>query len=158
MKYTIKKCDSLVKMQAIHKMAFGEDTWPGNDHEFWVAYDEHGAVAGFASAVLMTTKVAFFSRSAVTLKHRGNGLHRQLIDTRIKWARDEGAILALTYIRKYNYASLVNLLRRDFHFAARILIAAGNDDFHVMFKALHGDARKLKPQLAKFIDDMLEMD
>jgi GNAT superfamily N-acetyltransferase len=158
MKYTIKKCNSLVKMQAIHKMAFADDSWPGNDHEFWVAYDEHGGVAGFASAVLMTTKVVFLSRSAVTMKHRGNGLHRQLIDVRMKWARDEGAILALTYIRKYNYASLVNLLRRDFHFAGRVQVAARNEDFHVMFKAMHGDARKLKPHMTKYINDMLEMD
>lgn len=156
MKYAVKKCDGLVKMRGIHKMAFADDRWPGDDHEFWVAYDEHGAVAGFASVILLDTRVAYFSRCAVTVKHRGTGLHRQLLDTRIAWAKKEGVRLVVTHVSRFNYASMINLLRKDFHFVARSLVPRGNDDFHVMLKALSGDATKLKAYTAKYIEAMLE--
>ena len=156
MKYTIKKCGDLAKVRSIHKMAFAEDSWPGDDHEFWVAYDEHGGVAGFASAVLMPTQVAFFSRCAITLKHRGFELHRQLITTRLKWAKAEGAVIVITYVTKFSYASMVNLLRAEFRFASRSLVPCGNDEWHVMLKILRESAGMLKGHITQHINAMME--
>lgn len=133
MKYTIERVHDTEEMRKLHKLAFGSDKWPGDDHEFWVAKDEGGAIAGFCSAVLLTASCAFFSRSAVTQGHRGKGLHKKLIQVRMRWAKKEGAVLVLTYLSKHNYPSLINLLKSGFKFAPKELWPAGYSDCHIMW-------------------------
>jgi GNAT superfamily N-acetyltransferase len=149
MRYHIKKVDDTDEMKSIHKMAFGGDSWPGDDHEFWVAYDQGGAVCGFASAVLLQSNVVYLSRSAVVLQHRGRGLQKKLINHRLKWAKAEGAEVAVTYVQWKNFASLMNLLHCGFRFTENRL--RGYGDFALMYKGV-----ATEEQLRRWCVQMLE--
>ena len=133
MKYRVARVEDTDEMREIHTMAFGGDPWPGDDHEFWVAYDQHGAVAGFASAVQVSTRCVFLSRCAVVLKHQGNGLQQKLIATRLKWAVAQRCDLVVTHVEQYNYASLVALLRKGFRLAYRSQCPLGYHGFHFLW-------------------------
>lgn len=132
MKFRIEKVDDTDAARDMHKLAFGGTPWPGDDHEFWVAKDQHGAIVGFASLLEIDTDVAFLSRAAVTAAAKGKGLHRKLIQTRVKWAQSEGESLIVTYVESHNYDSMVNLLRCGFRFAPNSW-ARGMRDFHLMY-------------------------
>ena len=132
MKYRIVRVEDTDEMHEIHKMAFGGDPWPGDDHEFWVAYDSHGAVAGFASAILLDTRTVFLSRAAVTIDHQGRGLHQKLIAARLRWAKFEGADFIVTHVEQYNYASLVSLLKAKFRLVERAYCPRGYGNFHFL--------------------------
>lgn len=133
-KYRIARVADSTEMYEIHKMAFGGDPWPGDDHEFWVAYDKHGGVAGFASAVEIMAGVVELSRCAVVLKHRGKGLQQKLIAARLKWANQEGAVTVVTHVEQYNYPSLVALLKAGFKLAERRYCPRGYNGFHFLYR------------------------
>lgn len=153
MKYRIKKIDDTDAMREIHKLAFSGDRWPGDDHEFWVAFDEHGAIAGFAAAVLLTAECVFLSRSAVTVQAKGSGLHRKMIDVRMKWARSERARLVVTHVSQYNYPSMINLLRAGFKFAEREHCPRGYDKFHMLWVELDVWPGTLKGHFASMLEN-----
>jgi ribosomal protein S18 acetylase RimI-like enzyme len=139
MKYRITYLPDTEEARALHKLAFGGDKWPGDDHEFWIAKDSSGSVAGFASAVFVTGTTLFLSRAAVARKHEGNGLHRQMITRRLKWGTEHGARLAVTYVEKHNYPSMLNLIKLGFRFVPKELWPSGYSDTHIMWKLLDGD-------------------
>lgn len=149
MKYRVARIADTEEMRAIHKMAFGGDRWPGDDHEFWVMHDEGGAVVAFASAVLLNAHVAFLSRCAVVIKHRGKGLQKHLIKLRLKWARDEGANLVVTHVHRNNFASVMSLLSCGFRFAANN--RRDYRDFLMLYKGTATDG-----ELSAWCDAMLE--
>lgn len=134
MKFRIEKVDDTDAARDMHKMAFGGTPWPGDDHEFWIAKDEHGAIVGFASLLEVDGEVAFLSRAAVTAAAKGKGLHRKLIKARMQWARKEGEHLFVTYVESHNYDSMVNLLRCGFRFAPNSWVS-GMRNFHLMYFA-----------------------
>lgn len=132
MKFRIEKVDDTDAARDMHKLAFGGCEWPGDDHEFWIAKDEHGAVVGFASLNEIDPEVAFLSRAAVTLSAKGKGLHRKLIQTRIKWAQKQGATLFVAYVEVHNHDSMINLLRCGFRFAPNSWVP-GMRNYHMMY-------------------------
>ncbi len=136
-------------MRAIHRMAFGGDRWPGDDHEFWVMYDQGGAVVAFASAVLLSPHVAFLSRCAVVIKHRGKKLQRRLIKVRMAWAKAEGAHLVITHVHRNNFASIMSLLDSGFRFITNN--RRDYKDFMMMFKGTATEG-----ELGAWCDAMLE--
>jgi RimJ/RimL family protein N-acetyltransferase len=144
-KYRIARVADSEEMHGIHKMAFGGDPWPGDEHEFWVVYDQHNAVAGFASALELRVGTGYLSRSAVVIQHRGRGLHQRLIKAREKWLKDCGVTLVVTHVEQYNYASLVALLRMGYRLVERNQCPRGYDRFHLLYK---GDPTYLKQALA----------
>ena len=131
MKYRIARVEDTDEMREIHKMIFSAK-WPGDDHEFWVAYDGT-AVVGFASAVMLTATTVYLSRCAVVLKHQGNGLQQKLIATRLKWAVAQRCDLVVAHVEQYNYASLVALLRKGFRLAYRSQCPLGYHGFHFLW-------------------------
>ena len=134
----IVKVDDTEEMRALHKLAFAEDPWPGDDHEFWVAYDEHGAVVGFCSAVLLTADSAFLSRAAVARSARRSKLHRRLIRERLKWMSKMNVEIVVTYVDRFNYASMINLLREGFRFAPNSFLR-GWREYHLMYLMPRGE-------------------
>jgi GNAT superfamily N-acetyltransferase len=143
MRFRIVKIEDTQEMREIHKLAFSADPWPGDEEDFWVAYDQHGAIAGFASATLLTGHAVFLSRAAVTLKYRGHGLHAKLIRTRLQWAKKEGCHIVICYIRKFNYPSMLNLLGEGFRFVNRKTMPRSWGDFHGMWKRI--DVKAVEP-------------
>ena len=129
MKYRIARVEDTDEMREIHKMIFSAK-WPGDDHEFWVAYDGT-AVVGFASAVMLTATAVYLSRCAIVQKHIGKGLHRKLIEARVKWAMREGAFTVVTHTQNHNYPAILNLLKCGFRFVRSL---RGWSQYHVMYK------------------------
>jgi hypothetical protein len=122
--YRIQKSDDLETVRELHKLAFPSDPWPGDDHEFWLVYDDGTdpqTFVGFASAIyLEDLKCVFLSRAAITQAASARGLQRRLIRVRTRWARSiSGCQFAWTYCERWNYACLFNLLRCRFRAATR---------------------------------------
>lgn len=88
-------------------MLFTEGNW-------WLAYDEGVAVAfcGMHRSVRWSD-VAYLSRSGIAVSHRGKGLQRRLIRTRIALAKRAGANWAITDTRR-NPASANSLIACGF--------------------------------------------
>jgi GNAT superfamily N-acetyltransferase len=135
MKFRIQKVDDIEEMRELHKLAFEGDPWPGDDHHFWVARTVVGNVAGFCSAVVLKGGAVFLSRAAVISRLSGTGLHRKLIKTRIRWAKQIGAHLIVTHVSQYNYPSMVNLIDCRFRFTRRDLCPA--DRYYRNFHFMH---------------------
>lgn len=115
--YRITMLDDIEEAREIHKLAFPDDKWAGDHHTFWVARAAGGEVAGFCSAVLWEkTNSVFLSRAAVARFARGTLLHRQMIRTRVRWAKAQGAHQVVTYTLLKNYPSMINLLHCGFRF------------------------------------------
>jgi GNAT superfamily N-acetyltransferase len=116
-KIRIARVDDLEEAKALHNLAFAGNTWSGDDHEFWFAYDEAGKVVGFAAAKWVPeTKAVYLSRAAVVRSARRLGLHKRLIRVRLQWAKSLGVDLCITYTSMRNYRSMLNLVACGFRF------------------------------------------
>jgi GNAT superfamily N-acetyltransferase len=116
-KVRIARVDDIEEAKALHDLAFQKNTWSGEDHEFWFAYDESNRVVGFASAKYLDgTKAVYLSRAAVHREARGAGLHKRLIRVRLQWAKSLGCDLCITYTSTRNYRSMLNLVACGFRF------------------------------------------
>lgn len=95
----------------------GTDTWPGDDHSYWLLRDGEQNV-GLTSAVFRPEKGYVYLSYAIIVPHcKVRGLQRKLIQHRLRWAKRQGAIYAVTYTLLHNYPSIMNLLRCGFRFA-----------------------------------------
>lgn len=96
----------------------GQDAWPGDDHTYWRAVDAAGETQAIMSAVYRPDKgYAYLSYAIVHPLECGAGLQRRLIRHRLRWAKRQGAIYAVTYTLLHNYPSIANLLKCGFRFA-----------------------------------------
>ena len=94
------------------------DHFPGEDHTYWVMKDGETAVA-LTSAVFRPQKgYVYLSYAIIMPLHKAQGLQRRLIRHRLRWAKRQGAIYAVTYTLPDNYPSIMNLLRCGFRFAS----------------------------------------
>jgi RimJ/RimL family protein N-acetyltransferase len=116
MKIHIQRSEDVETVREAHSLAFPRDPWPGDDHEYWLATDGNGRVVGFASAIYWgDLKTVFLSRAAVVESAQGTGLQRRFISARVRWAKTiPGCEFVWTYVERWNYASLYNLLRCGF--------------------------------------------
>lgn len=90
------------------------DLWCGDHHTFWVAWDGETPV-GFCSAVLLPRERGAFLSSAVVFRaYRGRRIQRDMIRTRLRWARRHGAEHVVTYTAKENWESAKSLLVTGF--------------------------------------------
>jgi N-acetylglutamate synthase-like GNAT family acetyltransferase len=88
---------------------------PLKDTYWWLVYDEKDNVVGYAGMrYLDNEQYGYFSRAAIAEKHRGSGLHKRLITSRIKMARRLGGEGVITYTAQYNNASMNALISRGF--------------------------------------------
>lgn len=136
----IRRLDDVDEAHELHKLAFPDDEWVGDEHEFWAAYDGQG-VAGFASAcpfIPPDDKVVFLSRAAVVKRAARLGLHKSLIAARVLWAWQQGADRCVTYTTLRNYASMVNLLHSGFRFYTPKPKWAGNHVHYYEKVRTHG--------------------
>lgn len=147
MKFRIEKVDDTDAARDMHKLAFGGDKWPGDDHEFWIAKDRHGAVVGFASATLINARAAFLSRAAVARSARGQGLHRKLIEARLRWAWDQDCTIIVTHVENHNYESIINLQRAGFRFAPNNWLR-GWSRFHLMYHEVYSPTPEAEIKIA----------
>lgn len=109
-----RRCRSALDLErwaAAHAEVLPGDDQPGEAHARWLLLDG-GEVAAICSAVLVDGgEAAFLSRAGVLPGWRGRGLQRSAIRLRERWARREGAALAVTYVIAGNTASMRSLVR-----------------------------------------------
>jgi len=90
------------------------DAVPGEDHTYWLLRDDSRTV-GLTSAVYRPEKgYVFLSYAIIIPDCKVKGLQRKMIQHRLRWAKRQGAIYAVTYTLLKNYPSMINLLRCGF--------------------------------------------
>jgi GNAT superfamily N-acetyltransferase len=129
----LTRTEDIEEVRELHTAFFPDDVWVGDDHEYWIARDEAGRPVGFCSAIHRSeTNCVLLSRAAVAPEARGAGLQRRMIRARVTWARQLGAIDAITYVALKNYDSIVNLLKCGFRFYEAATNDDAKDDFHFL--------------------------
>jgi len=158
-KYTIRKSEDIDETREMHQLAFPDDVWVGDDHEYWFAYDEDGATCGFASAICYAeSNTVYLSRCAVSMAANGKGLQRRFIAVRLRWARSISADVAFTYTKLKNYPSMINLIRAGFKLFDTNDKLTGWREYHCFVKDLRKRStaemfRKLSEKLAEEFND-----
>lgn len=109
--------EDLEEQKELYERFMPGDIWCGDDHTWW-QISVSGHVIAACSAVYRPTKgYVYFSSAGVDPAYRGVGLQRRMIQTRLRWAKRQGAVYVVTYARTSNYASVANLLKCGFRFA-----------------------------------------
>lgn len=85
------------------------------NREWWVFLDSKGRIGAYCGSIY-TEGICIFIRAWVRKSHRGRGVQKKLISTRIKAAKDKGCYIAITYTTKDNYPSVNNLIGKGFKF------------------------------------------
>jgi L-amino acid N-acyltransferase YncA len=88
-----------------------------DSHQHWVAIDDDGDVAAYASARIETRlgeTVAQIESVAVAPYARGNRLQVRLLRAIVKWGEREGAMVARSYCHPTNAASASSFFRAGF--------------------------------------------
>lgn len=93
------------------------DVWPGDDHTYWQLTDGKRAFAIMSAVHRPEKAYVYLSYAIVDPLLPPAGLQRRLIRYRLKWARKQGAVYAVTYTLLHNYPSIANLLKCGFRFA-----------------------------------------
>jgi GNAT superfamily N-acetyltransferase len=104
----------------------GEDSYIGEDVTHWVMWDGDKPVA-YCSLRLCKYGEVFMARAGVLNSHRGRGLHRRMIKARLQFAKRKGYKHAVTYVEKFNPASVNNLMRCGFKYYNPDYEYAGKD-------------------------------
>lgn len=84
-------------------------------HFWWFVYDNKDRVVGYAGLrYLDDERYGYFSRAGILRAHRGKGLHKRLISTRIKMVKRLGGDGVITYVATHNNASMNSLVGKGF--------------------------------------------
>lgn len=114
----IKKVKSPDVPRALHKAIFGDEAeWDeGRTSQYWVVYDEAGDPVGFCSLYPLSKEpgCVFFSRAGLLPSAQGKGLHKKMIETRMRWSKRNGYKIAITYTHRLNAKSFSNLQQCGF--------------------------------------------
>lgn len=114
----IRREHDLEWLREVHRLAFPDDVWPGDENAFWVAVrgDE---LLGFASArpLRRLNCTLELTRCAVVASAHGKGLQRRLLAVRERYARRHAMRTVTTYTTRDNLPSITNLIRAGYRFA-----------------------------------------
>lgn len=87
------------------------------DRWWWIVRDRGAAVAfaGMKSCKLECNQgMILLTRAGVIPSHRGRGIHQALIAARVRYAKRQGYLQALAYVKNKNMASCNALIRCGF--------------------------------------------
>lgn len=86
-----------------------------NPLAFWIVYLGNEPV-GYCSVdkSLYREHALFLSSAGVLPQHRGQGLHKRMINTRIRYAKKQGYKSVITYTAVWNDRSFLNLQKYGF--------------------------------------------
>lgn len=85
------------------------------NREWWVFLDSRGNVGAYCGSIY-SEGICIFIRAWVRKSHRGKGIQKKMITTRMKAAKDKGCHIAITYTTKDNYPSVNNLIGKGFRY------------------------------------------
>jgi len=98
--------------KALHKVILPNDEWrPRKNEQFWLMYDRDKMPVGFCSCYEIPGEpgVAFLSRSGLLACARGRALQQKMIKVRLRWAKQNGISIVVTYTSTDNAPSFYNL-------------------------------------------------
>jgi RimJ/RimL family protein N-acetyltransferase len=101
-------------VESLHKEIFpADELLVEADMPHWILWYKSTPV-GFCSVQKITDTHLLFSRAGILKKYRGKGLHRRMISTRLRFAKQHGFRSVVTYTSRGNVASANNLIRSKF--------------------------------------------
>lgn len=115
--YRIRRTNNKYIAMYLHLETFPADEFPDDDRNiYWVVWDESDKPVGFCIVrpVHGDKDTCFLSRAGLLPCARGNGLHKRMINTRIKWAKKNKYKYCITYTIKNNFTSYNNLQNTGF--------------------------------------------
>lgn len=116
MPISIRRCRDLKLVHSLHQETFPHDEWePQAGVAHWVAWDGDYPI-GFCSAKVVQGDTLYLTRAGVLKSHRGLGLQRRLVSHRVRYARKQGCVAAITYTTQDNFPSITNLILSGFRF------------------------------------------
>lgn len=130
MRIQAAKAEDFDQLKQLDKFCFRGcgDEFTAN-RRWWIAKNARGRIIAYAGAAY-SEGVCIFVRAWVDNKFRRNGLHRKLIDARMRHAAKVGCYRAVTYTLKSNTPSANNLLRRGFLLYNPSYAWAGNEQLY----------------------------
>lgn len=113
-KFRIRQCEDLQLLKSLCVEIFDYD-YIDNHSVFWVVYCGDQAV-GLCSCRMFRyhPDVCLFTLAGLIRRARGFGLHKRMIDVRLRWARKRGMVRAVTYTMIDNTISAMSLIRAGF--------------------------------------------
>lgn len=94
------------------------------NRDWWVSVDK-GRIVAYCGC-LYSEGVCIFVRAWVHKSYRGHGLHRKMIEARLRSAK-ESCRVAITYTTTDNYPSANNLIKHGFRLYGPAFAYAGKD-------------------------------
>lgn len=127
--FTVRNTTSnLGLIKEMHDKCFpGEEFYEHKKNFYWIAMDGRGTPLGFGLASDFGHGILFLSRAGVLAKYRGQGLHKRIIGTRIRFARRRNYKCVVTYTARENHASANNLIECGFRAFSPELPWVGNN-------------------------------
>lgn len=112
-KIQIRQSEDLLTIKKLHKKTLPSDEFPSEYSNSWIAYDKKKPI-GFCTISLVDKETLFLSRAGILSDYKGLGLHKRLINVRVRWAKKLGYKKLITYVHPHNIISLRNLLGSKF--------------------------------------------
>lgn len=134
----LAKGNDLFIIEGLDKICFMDEAYESkHPHlkkcKWWLATVD-GNPIGYCAGLILDNNM-FLSRAGVLPSHRGFGVQKKLIDTRLRYASRQGLDSVYTYVAPDNLASLNSLVARGFRFYEPEWKYAG-DDFLYLIKSL----------------------
>lgn len=99
-------------LQDLDKYLFNADDEFKQNRDWWVILDK-GKIVAYCGCSYVKN-VCIFVRAWVQRDHRGKGIQKKMISTRVRAAKNNNCIQCITYTLTTNYASANSLISKGF--------------------------------------------
>lgn len=83
-----------------------------SNRDWWVVLNDRGSIIAYCGSIY-SEGICIFNRAWVRKQYRGKGLHKKMIQTRLRAAKRKAGV-AITYTITTNFASANNLISCGF--------------------------------------------
>lgn len=111
MKYQLRKTEDLAKISALDLVCFPEDIPYRPAGSIWWLITHEDKDVAYAGLKPLAEGYGFLCRVGVLKAYQGQGLHRRLIQVRIRAAKKLGLKGVITYTVSHNPKSMNNLIK-----------------------------------------------
>lgn len=128
-KIRIERCHDEEFIKSLHKEIFPVDELYTTDNKVvhWIALDSNNECAGFCTLSIVRNSYGFLARAGIKRKFRGNNLQCRFIRVREKFLKSLNLTKMITYTKKDNIPSCVNLQKCNYFMYAPVYSYADND-------------------------------
>lgn len=140
MGFSIRKCTNKYLVFYLHKEVMPSDDIDDKESNvYWICYDEYMHPIGFCGCrpLKYDPSTLYLSSAGVLSKYNGMGLHKRLINVRLRYAKRKKFKKVITYTSKDNFQSYSNLQKCGFKLYEPADRYAG-DDFLYWIRYIDG--------------------